>query len=99
MGADLPRYTFSAIFATLIITAAGFTDFWGLAQVYQTVIFYVLAPVMILFINFAGVFVSLPNIKGSWGDRTKACSILVGSRPLVGYSKPAWLLVAQYSCM
>ena len=60
LGANLLRYTYSASFATQIITAAGFTDFWGLAQVYQTVVFYVLAPVTILFINFAGVFVSLP---------------------------------------
>ena len=52
------RYTYAAIFAIQIIAAAGFSDYWSLAQVYQTVAFYGLAPVAILFINFAGVFVS-----------------------------------------
>lgn len=65
VGADLLRYTYSATFATQIIIAAGFTDFWALAQVYQTIVFYLLAPVTILYINFAGVFVSLPNISES----------------------------------
>ena len=65
VGADLLRYTYSVNFATHLIIAAGLTDFWALAQVYQTSLFYVLAPATILFINFAGVFVSLPNISES----------------------------------
>ena len=99
VGANLLRYTYAASFATQIITAAGFTEYWALAQVYQTVVFYVLAPLTILFINFAGVFVGLPEISKSWGNWTKACSILVGSRPWGDFSKYAWLLEAQYSCM
>ncbi len=51
------RYTYAATYATQIVAAASFTDYWGLAQVYQTVFFYFVAPFSILFINFAGVFV------------------------------------------
>ena len=65
VGANHLRYTYAASFATQIITAAGFTKYWGLAQVWQTVVIYILAPVTILFINFAGVFVSLPRISKS----------------------------------
>ncbi|CAF9911795.1 MAG: hypothetical protein HETSPECPRED_000447 [Heterodermia speciosa] len=49
-------YTYAAIFAIQIIAAASFSAYWNLAQVYQTVAFYGLAPVVILFINFAGVW-------------------------------------------
>ena len=68
VGANLLRYTYAASFAIQIITAAGFTKYWGLTQVWQTVVLYILAPVTILFINFAGVFVSLPRTSKSWGD-------------------------------
>ena len=54
---DLNRYTWASIFATLLIAAESFTAYWDLAQVYRTLAFYVLAPLAILFINFAGVFV------------------------------------------
>ena len=52
------RYTYASAFAIQIIGAASFTDYWGLAQVSQTVLLYFVAPLSILFINFAGVFVS-----------------------------------------
>lgn len=51
------RYTWANIFATQIVAAASFTEYWNLAQVYQTVLFCFVAPFSILFINFAGVFV------------------------------------------
>ncbi|KAK3175307.1 hypothetical protein OEA41_002554 [Lepraria neglecta] len=57
-------YTYSSIFAAQIIAAASFAEYWGLAQVYQTVAFYVLCPVVILFINFAGVFVINHGLGG-----------------------------------
>lgn len=51
------RYTWASIFATLLIAAESFSEYWNPAQVYRTVAFYVLAPLALLFINFAGVFV------------------------------------------
>ena len=57
---DLDRYTYAAVFATQIVAAASFAQYWGLAQVYRTVFFYFVAPFSILFINFAGVFVRHP---------------------------------------
>ncbi|KAG8531717.1 uncharacterized protein KY384_003349 [Bacidia gigantensis] len=49
-------YTWSSIFATQIIAAAAFTNYWGFAQVYQTVFMYFLTPVLLLAINLCGVF-------------------------------------------
>ena len=40
-----------------MIAAASFTEYWGLAQVFQTAFFYIIIPLVILTINFAGVFV------------------------------------------
>ena len=57
MGFDHSRYTWANTFVTQIVAAASFTEYWGLAQVYQTVFFYFVTPFSILFINFAGVFV------------------------------------------
>ncbi len=51
------RYTYSSVFATQLIAAASFTEYWGLAQVFQTVFFYIIIPIAILAVNFAGVFV------------------------------------------
>ncbi|KAL8796006.1 MAG: hypothetical protein Q9195_001582 [Heterodermia aff. obscurata] len=51
-----PRYTYASIFAIQIVAAAGFSDYWNLTQVYQTIAFYGLAPVVLLFVNFAGVW-------------------------------------------
>jgi hypothetical protein len=79
------RYTYSSIFATQIIAAANFAEYWGLAQVYQTVAFYALSPVVILFINFAGVSVMTQDFGILSNQWLTLCSILVGSRLLVGY--------------
>ncbi|KAL9103249.1 MAG: hypothetical protein Q9163_001700 [Psora crenata] len=49
-------YTWAAIFPTQIIAAANFTRYWHLAQVFQTVALYIIAPLVMLFINYAGVF-------------------------------------------
>jgi amino acid transporter len=49
------RYTYSSIFATLIIEAASLCDFWGLPHVWQTLIFYFFCPIILVIINFCGV--------------------------------------------
>ena len=49
------RYTYASIFATQIITAANISAYWHLAQIWQTLAFYVAAPIVILGVNFAGV--------------------------------------------
>ncbi|MCJ1396786.1 hypothetical protein MMC18_009678, partial [Xylographa bjoerkii] len=49
-------YTYASIFATQIITAANFSTYWNLSQVWQTLGFYVLAPIAILAINFVGIW-------------------------------------------
>ena len=49
------RYMYASTFATEIISAASFSGYWGLPQVWQTCGFYILAPITVLAINFAGV--------------------------------------------
>ena len=61
---DLSRYTYASTFATLLIAAESFSEYWNLSQVYQTVAFYVLAPIAMLFLNFAGVLVNQPGLNG-----------------------------------
>ena len=62
---DNNRYTWATIFPTLIISAADFTDYWDLPQVYQTVVFYIFAALVMLAINCAGVFVSSLSRKSN----------------------------------
>ena len=54
----LKRYAFSATFAAQNIAAAQHSRFWGLSQTWQTIVFYILAPIVTLLINLFGVFVS-----------------------------------------
>ena len=49
-------YTYASIFATQIIQAANFTDYWDWAQFYQTAFLYVVTPFVILGINLTGVY-------------------------------------------
>ena len=60
---DACRYTYASTFALQIVAAASFTKYWNLAQVYQTMILYFVAPFSILFINFAGVLVRHPILS------------------------------------
>jgi amino acid transporter len=53
--ADSNRYTYSSIFATLIIEASSLCDFWGLPQVWQTLGLYFFCPLVLLGINLCGV--------------------------------------------
>ncbi len=54
------RYFNSSASATLIIVASEFTSYWGLSKFWKIAAFNILAPVVMLFINFAGVKVCLP---------------------------------------
>ena len=49
------RYCYAILFYTQIISAAGFTDYWNVKQVWQIIAFYCIAPLVVLGINFAGV--------------------------------------------
>lgn len=55
------RYTWSSIFATLLIAAADFSEFWIPHQTWRTIIFYVAVPIGLLVINALGVKVCLTN--------------------------------------
>ena len=50
-------YTFASVFAVENLAAAGLSTYWGLSQTSQTLTFYVLSPLLILALNFCGVFV------------------------------------------
>lgn len=52
---DTYRYTYSSIFATLVIAASDISTYWNLPSVWQTVIFYVVCPVIMVIINWIGV--------------------------------------------
>lgn len=52
------RYTYSSIFAIQNLAAANLSRYWGLPQVWQTILFYFVSPAVILAINFVGVGVS-----------------------------------------
>ncbi|KAL9072164.1 MAG: hypothetical protein Q9161_003785 [Pseudevernia consocians] len=82
-------YTYAATFATQIVAAASFTEYWGLAQVYQTVFFYFVAPFAILFINFAGTIGSeyinegfTNNKDFASNPRTAGCYVL----PIIAFA-------------
>lgn len=51
----LHRYTWSSIFATLLIAASDFSEYWIPHQTWRTIIFYVAVPVLLLVINALGV--------------------------------------------
>ena len=49
------RYTYSSVFATLIIAAGNISTYWNLPSIWQTMIFYVFCPVIMIIINWMGV--------------------------------------------
>ncbi|KAF7502286.1 hypothetical protein GJ744_006165 [Endocarpon pusillum] len=67
-------YTYSAIFATQIIAAAGFSSYWNFPQCWQTIVFYILSPIVILAINFAGV--KWYGYVEAFGGSLKLCMVL-----------------------
>lgn len=48
-------YTFSATFAVQNLAAANLSRYWDVSQLWQTLGFYVLAPVLVLGVNLFGV--------------------------------------------
>ncbi|KAJ9637660.1 hypothetical protein H2199_007150 [Coniosporium tulheliwenetii] len=66
-------YTFAAIFAVQNLAAANMSRYWGLAQTWQTIGFYVVAPAIILAINFVGVW--LFGIIETIGGVLKVCIV------------------------
>jgi amino acid permease len=54
---ECSRYAFTSVFALHNLTATVLSTYWGLDQTWQTLAFYILAPVGILVLNFLGVFV------------------------------------------
>lgn len=92
------RYMYASTFATEIISAASFSGYWGLPQVWQIFGFYILAPLTVLAINFAGVKV-LNVLTKSRALLLMFDSILVGSKQLVGFSRFVWFLVLAFLCM
>jgi amino acid transporter len=55
--ANRARYAFASVFAVQNLAAAQLSTYWNLSETWQTLAFYVLAPIAILAINFFGVFV------------------------------------------
>jgi yeast amino acid transporter len=51
-------YAFASVFAVQNLAAAELSKYWGLSQTFQTLAFYAVAPLVILTLNFFGVFVS-----------------------------------------
>jgi len=49
------RYTYTSIFASQLVEAAGLTNYWGLAAIWQALGLYVLAPLVIIALNLCGV--------------------------------------------
>ena len=95
------RYTYASAFAIQIVGAASFTDYWGLAQVYQTVLLYFIAPFSILFINFAGVLVRyLTQSSTAFRSVIANLSSTMGGLRLPGeFSKSAWWSEEVSLCM
>jgi hypothetical protein len=54
---DRTRYAFASVFAVQNLAAAQLSTYWDISSTWQTLAFYVLAPIAILAINFFGVFV------------------------------------------
>lgn len=52
-------YAFVSVFALENLGAAGLSSYWGLSQTFQTLAFYIAAPLIIFILNLFGVFVSL----------------------------------------
>lgn len=53
------RYTWSSVFATLLIAASDFSEYWIPHQTWRTIIFFVAVPIGLLVINALGVKVCL----------------------------------------
>ena len=49
-------YTYASFFATQLVFAASFAKYWQLQQIWISLIFYFGAPILLLVINFAGVW-------------------------------------------
>lgn len=57
LGSDCDyRYTYASYFATQLVLAASFVTYWDLDQLWSILAFYVAAPIVLLIINFAGVW-------------------------------------------
>ncbi|KAN0066848.1 Amino acid permease/ SLC12A domain containing protein [Elaphomyces granulatus] len=70
-------YTFALVFAAQYLNAAILSTYWGLDQTWQTLAFYILAPVGILVLNFLGVFYyGIVEIVGGF---LKVCLVLGAS--------------------
>lgn len=52
------RYTYATIFASLAMSAARFSEYWGLSETLQSLIFYAGAPLCILLISFLPIQVT-----------------------------------------
>jgi len=50
-------FAFASVFAVQNLAAAELSKYWGLTQTFQTLAFYGLAPLVILTLNFFGVYV------------------------------------------
>ncbi|KAL2011103.1 hypothetical protein VTN00DRAFT_3821 [Thermoascus crustaceus] len=67
-------YMFASVFAVQNLAAASLSQYWGLDQTWQTLAFYVFAPLVILILNFLGVFYY--GIVESIGGFLKICLVL-----------------------
>lgn len=48
-------YSYASIFATMVMSTAQFTEYWQLAQAWQTLVLFIICPLVLLGINCAGV--------------------------------------------
>lgn len=67
-------YTFASVFAVQNLAAANLSQYWGLDQTWQTLAFYILAPLVILILNFLGVFYY--GVVETIGGFLKICLVL-----------------------
>lgn len=49
------RYTYASFFATQLVFAASFAKYWHFEPILNSIVFYAVAPVILLIINTAGV--------------------------------------------
>ncbi len=58
-------YAFASQFANQSLAAANLSTYWDLSPTFQTLAFYAVGPIVILVLNFLGVFVrEMSAIKG-----------------------------------
>lgn len=56
-------YSFASAFALENLAAAALSEYWSPGQTLQIIAFYVVSPVLILALNFCGVFVRLSKAR------------------------------------